>query len=108
MKDPIRYLKHQGTSIANERPSPRAVRFGIIDRLCALYEQFGQVAIVRTQIVIIGGEVLRTLHHITVAAVITWESEASNLVSIRPLGSPLRPWVTSVYVALLSGPLILY
>ena len=107
MKDPIRYLKYQGTLITNESPSPSAVWIGIINRLCALYEQFCKMAVVWTQIVVVGGEIFRSLHHITVAAVITLTNNARKLVSIRPLYSPLRPWVKYVHVSLLSGSSIL-
>ena len=107
MKDPVRYSEYQRTSIANESPSPSAIWLGVIDGLCALYEQFCKMAVVWTQIVVIGGECLRTLHHITVAAVLTFVKNASDLVSIRPLGSPLRPWVTTVDVPSLRGPSIL-
>ena len=107
MKDPIRYLKYQGTLITNKSPSPSAIWIGIIDRLCALYEQFCKMAVVWTQIVVLGGENFRPLHQITVAAVITWTRNARKLVSIGPLDSPLRPWVKGVLVSLLSRSSIL-
>lgn len=60
-----------------------------------------------TQIVVIGGEALRALHHITMVVVITCKSNASSFISIRPFGSPLRSWMTRVHVPSLSGPSIL-
>lgn len=65
------------------------------------------MAVVWTQIVVIGGEVFRPLHDITVATVITRTGNAGQLVSVRPLGSPLRPWVMGVHISSLSGSSIL-
>ena len=107
VKDPIRYLKYEGTLITNEGPSPSAVWIGIIDSLCALYEQFCKMAVIRTQIIVIGGEVFRSLHDITVAAFITCPSNARKLVSVRPLSSPLRPLVLGVHISSLGGSLVL-
>lgn len=107
MKDPVRCLKYPGTLISNVCPSPSAIWVGIIDRLCTLYEQLCKMAVVRTQIVVLGGEIFRPLHHIPVTAVNTWASNSRKLVSKRPLDSPLGPWMMSVHVSTLSGSLIL-
>lgn len=107
MKDPVRCLKYPGTLISNVCPSPSAIWVGIIDRLCTLYEQLCKMAVVRTQIVVLGGEIFRPLHHIPVTAVNTWASNSRKLVSKRPLDSPLGPWMMSVHVSTLSGSLII-
>ena len=107
MKDPVRYSEYPWTLIANESPSPSAVWVGVIDHLCALYNQFCKMAIERTQIVFIGRKTLPTLHHVAVVAVTGRKGKASNLVSIGPLGSPLVPWVTSIKVAALGRSSIL-
>ena len=65
------------------------------------------MAIERTQIVVIGRKILATLHYVAVVAVTDRKSNACNLVSVRPLGSPLRPWVTGVEVAALGRSSIL-
>ena len=107
MKDPIRYSKYLVTLISNEGPSASDVWIVIINLLCALYEQFCKMAIVWTQIIVVGGEGLSPLHHITMAAFITWTNNARKLVSIGPFKSPLCPWVKSVNVSSLSSSLIL-
>ena len=107
MKYPIRYLEYQGTLITNECPPPSAIWIGVVDWLSALYVKFCQMAVPWTQIIVFGGKFLRALHYITVVSGTPSTSDARKLVGIRPLGSPLRPWVMSIHVSSLGRSLIL-